>query len=54
MALLPFVRQFAHTDTKWFAMQPWPSLQKWLADFEASSLYAGVMGKQEVWKPAEA
>ena len=53
MALLPFVRQFAHTDAKWFAMQPWPGLQKWLADFEASSLYAGVMGKQAVWKSAE-
>ena len=27
MALLPFVRQFANTDTAWFASQPWPQVQ---------------------------
>ncbi len=52
MALLPFVRQFAHTDAVWFAAQPWPRLQGWLAAFEASDLYAGVMQKQAPWQPA--
>ena len=42
---LPFVRQFAHTDKTWFANQPWPQLQAWLAAFEASSLFQGVMVK---------
>ncbi len=50
MAILPFVRQFAHTDTGWFAAQPWPRLQSWLADFEASALYTGVMAKQLPWQ----
>ena len=50
MALLPFVRQFAHTDPEWFAAEPWPRLQTWLAQFEASALYAGVMEKQPVWR----
>ena len=50
MALLPFVRQFAHTDADWFAAQPWPRLQAWLAAFEASALYAGVMGKHLPWR----
>ena len=45
MALLPFVRQFAHTDTAWFAAQPWTHLQAWLAAFEASGLFASVMEK---------
>jgi len=45
MATLPFVRQFAHTDTAWFAAQPWPQLQAWLAGFEASALFESVMGK---------
>ena len=49
MALLPFVRQFAHTDAPWFASQPWPRLQRWLADFEASALYLGVMEKRARW-----
>ena len=54
MALLPFTRQFAYTDTAWFAAQPWPRLQAWLAVFEASSLYAGVMGKHTPWPSAQA
>ena len=47
MATLPFVRQFAQTDTAWFAAQPWPQLQVWLARFEASALFEAVMAKQE-------
>ena len=49
MALLPFVRQFAHTEAAWFAAQPWPRLQAWLTTFEASSLLASVMGKHPPW-----
>lgn len=51
MAILPFIRQFAHTDAGWFASQPWPRLQGWLAAFEASALYAGVMQKNAPWQP---
>ncbi|MES2189010.1 MAG: glutathione S-transferase [Pseudomonadota bacterium] len=47
MATLPFVRQFAHTDADWFAAQPWPRLQVWLAKFEASALYLTIMQKHE-------
>ena len=54
MALLPFVRQFAHTDTAWFATQTWPCVQAWLAAFESSALYAGVMGKHLPWRSAQA
>ena len=50
MACLPFVRQFAHTDVAWFTDQPWPQLQAWLAQFEASALFAGVMGKHQQWQ----
>ncbi|MES2413587.1 MAG: glutathione S-transferase [Pseudomonadota bacterium] len=50
MAMLPFVRQFANTDKDWFAQQPWPQLQDWLARFESSSLYLGVMEKHPVWQ----
>ena len=45
MAILPFVRQFAHTDATWFAAQPWPQLQAWLANFEASAMFKNVMAK---------
>ena len=52
MACLPFVRQFAHTDAAWFAEQPWPRLQVWLARFEASALFDSVMGKHQPWQAA--
>jgi glutathione S-transferase len=48
-AIAPFVRQFAHTDRAWFASQPWVALQQWLAAFEASDVYRGVMGKVSAW-----
>ena len=50
MALLPFVRQFAHTDASWFALRPWPRLQAWLAAFETSALYLAVMEKPLPWQ----
>ncbi len=53
MAVLPFVRQFAHTDPAWFAAQSWPALQQWLAAFEASPLFAQIMEKHPTWRPAE-
>jgi glutathione S-transferase len=50
MAILPFVRQFAHTDAAWFAAQHWPRLQGWLTRFEASNIYNDVMRKTPVWQ----
>lgn len=52
MALLPFVRQFAHTDRDWFAMQPWPKLLAWLSRFETSVLFQSVMCKHPLWEAA--
>lgn len=48
-AVAPFVRQWAHTDDAWFADQPWPALQQWLANFEASAAFAQVMRKTPAW-----
>ena len=48
IAILPFVRQFAHTDAAWFAAQPWPRLRVWLARFEASGLFDTVMTKHHI------
>ena len=53
LAILPFVRQFAHTDAVWFAAEPWPMLQTWLARFEASALFEAVMAKQEQWQQVQ-
>jgi glutathione S-transferase len=50
MAILPFVRQFAHTDPVWFAAQPWPQLGDWLRRWESSALYPQIMEKYLPWQ----
>ena len=42
-AIMPFVRQFAAIDRGWFAAQPVPKVQHWLAAWEASPLFAAAM-----------
>lgn len=44
-ALMPFIRQFAAIDRAWFAAQPLPHLQRWLAALEASALFTAIMAK---------
>lgn len=49
MAIAPFVRQFAGIDADWWSKQPWPHLQAWLAQWQASALLASVMHKLPAW-----
>lgn len=53
MALLPFVRQFAHTDAPWFAAQPWAALARWLTRWESGALLAQVMAKYPPWQTGQ-
>ncbi|MGC5703313.1 glutathione S-transferase [Pseudomonas sp. NFXW11] len=46
MALLPFVRQFAHVDREWFAQTPYTALQQWLHHLLESELFMAVMQPQ--------
>ena len=45
VALLPFVRQFAHVDREWFAQTPYVRLQAWLQGFLESELFTAIMKK---------
>ncbi|MCU0093972.1 glutathione S-transferase [Pseudomonas koreensis] len=45
IALLPFVRQFAHVDRDWFTQTPYVRLQAWLQRFLESELFTGIMKK---------
>ncbi|MCU7248081.1 glutathione S-transferase [Pseudomonas koreensis] len=45
VALLPFVRQFAHVDREWFAQTPYVRLQVWLQRFLESELFTAIMRK---------
>lgn len=53
-ALFPFVRQFAGVAPDWFAAQPWPWLQRWLQDWQATALFARAMEKFAPWQPGDA
>ena len=45
VALMPFVRQFAHVDREWFAQTPYVRLQAWLQRFLESELFTSIMKK---------
>lgn len=45
LAIFPFVRQFAAVQPDWFAEQPWPALQAWLAGWLGSALFEACMSK---------
>jgi glutathione S-transferase len=44
-AIFPFVRQFAATDSTWFAAQDIPQVQRWLIGFLELPLFQHVMKK---------
>ncbi len=53
LAIIPFVRQFAATDREWFAAQPLPKLQSWLAALLETPLFNRVMDKLPPWVPGD-
>ena len=52
-AILPFVRQFAAVEPARFARQPWPRVQRWLADITNSVRFENIMQKHEIWRKSE-
>ncbi|MGN5354762.1 glutathione S-transferase [Ralstonia sp. L16] len=48
LAIFPFVRQFAAVEPDWFAGQPLPAVQAWLAGWLSSRLFEVCMTKQPV------
>lgn len=46
VALMPFIRQFAHVDREWFAAAPYPRLKRWLQGLLDSELFVAIMAKQ--------
>ncbi len=48
-AILPFIRQFARVDRKWYLNAPYPKLQQWLTYHLQSSSFSKVMKKYPLW-----
>ncbi|WP_434630336.1 glutathione S-transferase [Pseudomonas sp. Z1-29] len=45
VAVMPFIRQFAHVNRDWFAQAPYPRLQGWLQKSLDSELFVAIMAK---------
>ncbi len=54
IAILPFVRQFAHIDRPWFDAQGLPFVVAWLDRFLASAAFAAIMSKYPPWQTGQA
>ncbi|MGV6800348.1 MAG: glutathione S-transferase [bacterium] len=53
MAILPFIRQFAHVDKSWFDAQAIPSVHRWLEEFLSAPLFLSIMEKYAPWAEGE-
>lgn len=53
IAILPFVRQFAHVDRGWFWAQDWPNVLRWLDVFLESDRFKHIMTKHAQWQSGE-
>lgn len=49
IAIMPFVRQFAHVDRNTFYELPYPNVQRWLNHWLAHTLFLQVMTKYQPW-----
>ncbi|MCP1495745.1 glutathione S-transferase [Pseudomonas migulae] len=45
VAVMPFIRQFAHVDREWFGQTPYVRLQAWLQRLLESDLFTSIMKK---------
>ena len=48
-ALLPFIRQFARVDRKWYLQSPYPKLRDWLNRHLQTPLFTKAMAKYPLW-----
>ncbi len=49
IALMPFVRQFAHVDLNWFENSVYIRLGEWLRRLKTSELFLSIMAKYPQW-----
>lgn len=50
LAVFPFVRQFAHVDSDWFAALPFPKVIQWYQYWIGHDLFQSVMAQHPLWE----
>ncbi len=48
-AIMPFIRQFARVDRKWYLQAPYPHLRRWLDAHLQSQLFSQTMTDYPLW-----
>lgn len=49
IALVPYIRQFAKVERKWYLQSPYPKLRHWLNSYLQSAMFTKVMAKHPLW-----
>lgn len=49
IALLPFIRQFAKVERRWYLQSPYPKLQEWLNNYLQSPMFNKVMAQHPLY-----
>jgi len=52
-ALLPFIRQFAKVDRKWYLQTPYPKVRAWLNHQLQQALFTRAMAKFPLWNDSK-
>jgi glutathione S-transferase len=53
-ALLPFIRQFAKVERKWYLQAPYPKVRQWLNQHLQQPLFTKAMAKFPLWTESRA
>lgn len=53
MAIMPFIRQFAHNDKRWFLQSPYPQLIRWLEQLMTQPPFIDIMQKYPPWQTGD-
>lgn len=50
IAILPFIRQFAKVERKWYVQAAYPNLKRWLNSYLQSAMFNKVMAQYPLWE----
>ncbi|MGJ8681384.1 glutathione S-transferase [Paraglaciecola sp.] len=53
IAILPFIRQFAKVERKWYLQSPYPGVKSWLNRYLQSIMFNKVMTQYPLWIKAQ-
>lgn len=54
IALLPFIRQFAKVERRWYLQSSYPQLKRWLNRYLQSAMFTKVMAQYPLWSSEQA